>query len=190
MSNMNTQKVNTIPTFATPSIILRGLEQRDAQAWFAYLRDPDVIALTSYPLITADGVQQMVSEYLAAFAAHKAYKWAIIDSTTSQLLGTIGFHGWDTTHRVTELGYDLAKPAWGQGIMSIAVPHVIHWAFTTQHMNRIQACVMPTNIASIRILKKYGFHQEGLLRQYKICRGIPCDYQIYALLAEEYLMRS
>lgn len=55
---------------------------------------------------------------------------------------------------------------WGKGIMSEAMQGVINFSKTQISPNRIQAEVYPENIASLKLLKKLGFQEEGLLRQY------------------------
>ena len=48
---------------------------------------------------------------------------------------------------------------------------------------RIQATVVDTNAASVRVLEKTGFAREGLLRGYRRVRGAPRDLWMYARLA-------
>ena len=51
---------------------------------------------------------------------------------------------------------------WRQGIMSEALGGLLAYGFDTLGLNRLDALVMPGNRASIRMLAKLGFQNEGL----------------------------
>jgi ribosomal-protein-alanine N-acetyltransferase len=65
------------------------------------------------------------------------------------------------------IGYELARPFWRQGIMSEALTAILALGFGEMGLNRIDAVVLPDNLASIRLLEKLGFCNEGLLREYE-----------------------
>jgi ribosomal-protein-alanine N-acetyltransferase len=50
----------------------------------------------------------------------------------------------------------------------------------------VQAAVIPHNTASIRVLEKTGFREEGLARRYLQIAGIWQDHKLYAVTAEEW----
>jgi RimJ/RimL family protein N-acetyltransferase len=49
---------------------------------------------------------------------------------------------------------------------------------------------MVGSVASAKVLEKNGFFLEGTLREFKICRGQPCDYWMYSLLHKGYTLRK
>jgi len=51
--------------------------------------------------------------------------------------------------------------------MTEALEAIIEFGFQTVGLNRIQAVVMPSNVASERLLEKLGFEPEGVLREYE-----------------------
>ena len=51
--------------------------------------------------------------------------------------------------------------------MTEALTAVLDFGFARIGLNRIEAYVMPGNTASIRLLEKLGFANEGLLAQYE-----------------------
>ena len=65
------------------------------------------------------------------------------------------------------IGYELARSSWRQGIMTEALEAIIDLGFREMGLNRIDAVVMPENGASIKLLEKLGFHNEGLLKEYE-----------------------
>ena len=49
----------------------------------------------------------------------------------------------------------------------------------------MEATVRPENVASLRVLAKLGFRDEGLLRRYLEVDGAWRDHQLLALLEDE-----
>ena len=89
-----------------------------------------------------------------------------------------------------ELGYWLARPHWGRGIMTEAVR-----AFALDRMRhhglvRIFAVPYARNAASCRVLEKAGFELEGTLRKSVIKGGIVQDQKLYALVRSEPMGRA
>jgi ribosomal-protein-alanine N-acetyltransferase len=86
-------------------------------------------------------------------------------ATESEAIGSIGLMLGKDVHRFTaELGYWLAEPYWGKGIMTDAVQFLTAWAFRELKLHRISAEPYATNKASHRVLEKAGFLREGVLR--------------------------
>ena len=63
------------------------------------------------------------------------------------------------------IGYWLARPYWGQGIMTSAVKVVTDFGFKKLGLKRIDARVFYYNKASKRVLEKSGYKFEGLLKK-------------------------
>lgn len=90
--------------------------------------------------------------------------------------------GSDVYRKSAELGYWLAEPYWGQGIMTAAIRQVCAEAFKRYDIIRIYAEPFARNAGSRRALEKAGFVLEGTLRQSVWKSGVPEDSCIYALL--------
>jgi len=110
--------------------------------------------------------------------------WAIRNET-SFLIGGIGFDDLEIgkSHRA-EIGYWLAKPYWGRGIMTAVVKRACQYAFDVWGLAKITAHVFLFNAASARVLEKCGFQQEGLLRQHHLKDGQLIDAYLYGLLRD------
>ncbi len=50
---------------------------------------------------------------------------------------------------------------------------------------RMQGVVLTDNVRSARVLEKCGYRYEGLLRAYRMVRGVPGDFAMYARLATD-----
>jgi [ribosomal protein S5]-alanine N-acetyltransferase len=168
------------PTWSLGQFRLRPLRSSDAPAWHAYLSDPLVIEHTSFPVLSPAAVEAMVSRALDGYVHAASCRWALADASDS-LIGTCGFSNWSLPHSHAELVYDLSPLFWGRGLMRAAAQQVLSWAFHTAGFNRVHAFVMTSNAPSIRLLEKLGFSHEGTLGQFRIARGIPRDFHVYAL---------
>ncbi|MGH2666178.1 GNAT family N-acetyltransferase [Flavobacterium sp.] len=105
----------------------------------------------------------------------------------NETIGRCGYHNLYSDHAKAELGYALTKEEnKGKGYMSEAVSKILEYGFTNMGLNRIEAGVGPSNKASLNIIRKFGFTQEGYLRQHFVRDGEIQDTLLFSLLEEEY----
>ena len=84
------------------------------------------------------------------------------------------------------LGYFVSERHNGRGYATAAVRQAVAVAFGELALHRVQAAVIPGNVASIRVLEKIGFREEGLARRYLQIAGVWQDHKLYAVTAEEW----
>ena len=97
--------------------------------------------------------------------------------------GGIGLHIQMDIHiKNAELGYWLAEPFWGQGIMTKAVKHMVDYGFKNLDINSIFARPFgSSNIASQKVLKNAGFELEAKFLGTIYKNGEYLDELIYAI---------
>lgn len=81
------------------------------------------------------------------------------------------------------LGYLLARPCWGQGLMHEALSLLLPAVWAEPQLWRIDAVVDVDNLASARLLERLGFTGEGLLRRHSLhplAGPEPRDVRLYA----------
>lgn len=174
------------PTIELAGARLRPLRVADAEALYAYLRDPIVTELTSYPVVSVPMVEAMIERSLSRWAAGELSKWGVALQHDNQLIGTCGFNEWSPVHRWAELAFDLAPDHWGKGLMRQAVAAVLQWTFQRDQVDRVHAFVRVDNRRSQRLLERSGFVREGRLRRYRVCRGQAHDFYVYGLLRSDW----
>ncbi|QJD80211.1 GNAT family N-acetyltransferase [Spirosoma rhododendri] len=129
-----------------------------------------------HPYTEADGLSFI--EF--ATADSSAHIFAI--DVAGEAVGGIGVHPQPDIHRKNaELGYWLAEPFWGKGIISAAIKRAVDVAFETYDIDRIFARPFGTNVASQRVLQKNGFVLEAQFRGTLYKNGEYLDELIYAL---------
>lgn len=88
-------------------------------------------------------------------------------ANSEEIIGGIGLVFQEDVHRYSaELGYWLAEPYWGLGIMTEAVKALTEYAFNQFQLIRIYAGPFSRNHASQRVLEKAGFSREGMLKNH------------------------
>ena len=102
-------------------------------------------------------------------------------ATREEAIGGIGISRNQDVHRLTaEMGYWLAEPYWGKGIMTETVARFTDYAFATFALVRIYAEPYAHNASSCRVLEKAGYVLEGRLRSSVIKDGQILDQLLYA----------
>jgi len=166
-------------------IQLTEIRATDRDAFVTHLNDADIHRYTCripYPYTDACFDQWM--EIVAGASAQygEPINWAIRDRKGS-LIGGIGFDNLIKGHRA-EIGYWLAKPFWGHGIMSTVVAYACQVAVTEWELARLTAIVFEDNLASVRVLEKNGFAHEARLRKYFKRDGVFSDAFLFARVLE------
>lgn len=108
-----------------------------------------------------------------------------ISGTERSAIGAIGTRPRDEPGRA-DVGYWLAKPYWGQGIMSEALEAVLDLGFTELDYYRMEAEVFTQNTRGRRLVERAGMTQEGTVRHAYRKYGEWVDAAMYAVLYEEW----
>jgi ribosomal-protein-alanine N-acetyltransferase len=102
-------------------------------------------------------------------------------ATPEEAIGGIGISINHDVHRLTaEMGYWLAEPYWGKGIMTETVTRFTEYAFNRFSLLRIYAEPYANNARSCRVLEKAGYTLEGRLRSSVFKDGQILDQLLYA----------
>jgi ribosomal-protein-alanine N-acetyltransferase len=169
-------------------IHLSDYQVSDKPALLQHLNDRDIYECTLR--IPSPYTEAHADDWLALYARTtqeqgRPVHWALRTSDDA-LIGGCGFNGFQVgkDHR-GEIGYWLAKPFWGRGIMTAVVQRICRLAFEELGLVKIGAHVFSLNPASARVLEKCGFRQEGFLRKHFLKDGRFVDARLFALLREE-----
>lgn len=83
------------------------------------------------------------------------------------------------------VGYWVDSGVAGRGVITLAVALVVDHCFGPAGLHRLEATVRPENAASLRVLAKLRFREEGLFRRYLDVDGGWRDHHCFAMTAEE-----
>ncbi len=118
-----------------------------------------------------------------AIAGDSALPLFMVERGTARLLGAVTL---DTIRRgpaqAATLGYWIGAAHARQGYMREAIEVLVHYAFTTLDLSRIEAACLPGNTASRGVLEKCGFKYEGVAQSYLQINGRWRTHVLYANL--------
>ncbi|POH57615.1 GNAT family N-acetyltransferase [Arthrobacter glacialis] len=83
------------------------------------------------------------------------------------------------------LGYWVDQDRAGRGIVPTAVAMATDHCFRQLGLHRMEINIRPENVASLRVVEKLGFRDEGLRPRYLHINGQWADHRSFALTAEE-----
>lgn len=159
----------------------------DGPQLFEIFSDPEVTRYTTRPPLTALAqAEALPAEYDASFRARIYLDWGIARKVDDRLIGTVTMFHWDPPQGRAELGYNLARAAWGQGWAQEAVGRLIRFGFEQLELRRWEADVDPRNRRSLDLLERLGFQREGYLEARFNVGGEIQDTVLLGLLKERW----
>jgi [ribosomal protein S5]-alanine N-acetyltransferase len=182
---------SSFPTLTTPRLLLRQLTPSDAEAVYLLRSDYEVVRYNGVILMrTLDQAHDLISAITHAYTDHLEIRWAItLRDTPDVLIGICGYNYWIRHDHRASVGYDLIRAYWGHGYITEAVRAILEFGFSAMDLNRIEADSDHRNAASIRVLHKLGFHQEGTQQEQFYQDGEFQHLLLFALLRRDHYLR-
>jgi RimJ/RimL family protein N-acetyltransferase len=173
------------------TIYLRFLRATDAARVFEAIEEsrPELERFTIGPprVHSIEDVTTFIERLKERRRRRTDFGFGIFDAATKQYLGQIGLHGVASANRAGEIGYWIRTSRRNRGFATEATRALVKTAFELAGVERLQICCDVRNAASLRVIGKVGFREEGLLRhRQRDADGIWEDLKIWSLLKEEY----
>jgi ribosomal-protein-alanine N-acetyltransferase len=171
-----------LPILETGRLRLNPLTPDDAAVLFEIMSDPKVMAHRDHPQIDdPELVAEIATGQVAEMAEGRALHWAIRELADDRFLGCCDLSQIDRWRQCAELGFLLARPAWGQGYAAEAMPPVIAHA-AASGLRRLSARAHLGDRRADGLLRKLGFKEEKLLRGHVLRDGERRDCRLYRLV--------
>lgn len=175
------------PTLHTDRLRLRPFASADADSLYALHSNAHVLCYWDAPPWTERSSADAFIARCGQLAEEGTGARLAIDRLADDaFLGWCVLTKWNPDFRSASLGYCLGEAAWGKGYGTEAARALLHWAFDTLDLNRVQAEADTRNAASARVLEKLGFVREGTLREDCVVNGEVSDSWVYGLLRREW----
>ncbi len=175
------------PELETERLILREIVPKDVSDLFRIRGDYEVTKYnTGKAYENVEQAAKLIEAITDGYIYKRELRWGIALKTHDQLIGMCGYNYWDRTDQRGSIGYDLARAYWGKGIMSEALRAIIRFGFTEMALHRIEADASIYNEASINVLQKLAFTQEGIQREQYFEDGTFHDLVLFALLKKDF----
>ena len=149
-----------IPTIEGERIILRPLEDGDAEALGELATDSEVNRYLPTFLFEKqyDDMHRAIREvYGTVFAERQSLILGIVERGEEHICGLAEFYGLRQDAGKVSIGYRLLQGAWGRGIATQTVDFMLGYLFGRTDIRLVTASTLPGNAASARVLEKSGF---------------------------------
>lgn len=83
------------------------------------------------------------------------------------------------------IGYWVSERFAGLDITPTSVALATDLCFREMRLHRMEICIRPENVASLRVVEKLGFRYEGLRRRFIHIAGDWRDHYVFALVRED-----
>ncbi len=177
----------SFPVLTTNRLRLRQIQPADAEALFEIRSDHEVRkAYGQEPYQSLEEAQAFIQRLQTDYNRREAIFWCITLKGADTLIGSCTFWNFSPDFQCAEIGYELHRAYWRQGIIAEALPAILAYGFTTLGLHRIEANPFASNAASINLLRKLGFMYEGTLRERHFFRDHFEDQLYFGLLADEW----
>lgn len=140
----------------TRRLLLRPVEERDADDLFEYARDPRVGPAAGWPVHKdRDETLEIIRTVFAS-----PWSFALVLKENGKMIGTAGFtdrHRTELPGPDDEIGYCLNPAYWGRGLIPEAVEELLRWGFEDLGLNAQWCAHYDFNDKSRRVVEKCGF---------------------------------
>jgi RimJ/RimL family protein N-acetyltransferase len=145
----------------TERLFLRDFQTTDDKPMCRIFCDSEVMRFSD-GVKSKEWVQSWLHTCLERYEAWGFGPYAVVEQHNQVVIGYCGlflFPDLDSQAEM-EIGYRLARSAWGQGYATEAAKAVRDFALERLGIKRLIALIDPANVASIRVAEKIGMHYE------------------------------
>jgi ribosomal-protein-alanine N-acetyltransferase len=169
---------------------LRPIRYRDARAW-ADLRRRNEQWLREWESTSPPDAarrplsyRQMVRRFNVQARSGEALPWVV--TYDGELAGQLNVSNivWGSG-RMATVGYWVDERLAGRGIIPTALALAVDYCFGTVGLHRIEVNIRPENHASLRVVHKLGFREEGRRERYLHINGEWRDHLSFAMTADD-----
>jgi [ribosomal protein S5]-alanine N-acetyltransferase len=173
--------MSTVKVPRAHGYILSPAQPSDAEEWSEFEVLPEFKRHTSSTVASMADLLALINRAASPDPAAPAY-FMVREAASRRLVASVGFHSISALNRTAELTYGVRPDKWNQGLATSLCVAAVEWGFEERKWVRIQATTLESNSGSQRVLQKSGFTFEGRLRNFRMVRGAPQDYLLYAVI--------
>jgi RimJ/RimL family protein N-acetyltransferase len=145
----------------TERLVIRPFVIEDVSAIHdALYSDPTAMHFIGGPH-TVERTRQGIAGYIEHQRAAGYSFWAVEEAASGTVIGEAGLYPMNGHGPDIELGYALGRPWWGRGYATEAAGAILQAAFDHLGAQRVVAVAKRDNSASLHVLRKLGFREEG-----------------------------
>ncbi len=183
------------PDLKSKRLVLREFSLEDAQDVFDIFSRAEVTQYHNLASMTSPKeAEKLITSRKSLFEHQMGVRWALaLKEQPHKAIGSVGFFAMNREYHSAEIGYDLHPEFWHQGYMTEAVIAALNFGYSDQFffaLNRVEAITYPEHNASIRLLRRLGFMEEGLRREFGFWKESFHDLRAFSLLRRDWITRD
>jgi RimJ/RimL family protein N-acetyltransferase len=162
-----------IPVLETDRLVLREWREGDIEVEAAVSADPEVMRYLG-GVISREEAWRRMSLHAGHWLIRGYGNWAVEVREDGSLIGRVGLwrpEGWPGL----EVGWRLARAAWGRGYATEAARAAIAWAWANLEVDQLISIIHPENAGSMRVAERLGMRrlrEQDVLGQRAVIFGI------------------
>ncbi len=140
----------------TERLLLRPWQESDAEALYRWASDPEVGPAAGWaPHTSVENSREIIRTVLS----EKGTFAVLLKGGDGGPIGSVGVFPTEIPvgKGEPEIGYWIAHPYWGQGLVPEAVEELLRWQFQEMGVQRVWCAHSPENEKSRRVQEKCGF---------------------------------
>lgn len=149
------------PVRLTERLVLRGFEDADREPFAALNADPEVVRHLQGPL-SRQRSDAFVDRITSCWSERGWGLWALERRDTGEFVGYTGLWPADflPSGPAVEVGWRLARAAWGHGFATEAATQAMELGFTEVGLEEIVSFTPAVNTASLRVMSRIGLERD------------------------------
>jgi [ribosomal protein S5]-alanine N-acetyltransferase len=179
--------ISDIPTLETDHYVLKGMTIGDSPQLLSFMSHKETMKfITPNPVQSIDEMRETISRYLTGFMEQKGIPWVIIHRESGEVIGQFRLHKLNLWHRKVEMGAIIKEDFQRKGVMTEILQVILPYVFDSLELNRLVGDIFAENEGSRKLLEKFGFQKEGVLRDTDFDGERFHDTVVYSMLRAEY----
>jgi len=167
------------------NLSLRKISKDDVTFFFQSLKNKDMTNYLSLgPLTSYEHSKRLIKNYLKSWENYVQFNYVIELREDQKItrVGSISLWNINWIHQRSRIGIWILPPFWERGIGTKTITLIKNIGFLHLKLNRIEAHIALKNERSIKMFKKCGFAEEGILKRYLSINGEFQDALLVACL--------
>ena len=164
-------------------LLLEPVTPANAMILWRIMQSAHLREFQDVPRHTRDEFARRVAARPKAFDSRAVgrFEWLLVERESRQGIGWISLRAGDGGRGTAEIGYSVVATHRGKGFAAEASRAIVDYAFEESDLRALDACCVPANAASRRLLARIGFSELRVQKNGAIVRGAPVDIVIFEL---------
>ncbi len=167
------------------SVVVDDVREEDLDQLYDWFLESDPQRLTCRPIEPMTPTE-IHARFQQRRDDHRSCTLAIRRCTDFALMGRVTYFDYNPRNHTVEIGFMTGPPYRRQGYTAEAVRLVLAYLFADAGIKKVMAQTGAFNDASISLLHKLGFSEDGRLRRHHVFDGEYYDDVLFSLLADEF----